>query len=351
MTALSDFRFIQAGVVFVAFAASGCRHEAFEGGGGTPTVEATPALIAEADRRFDFGFVVSRPGRRSPHAYRLTNTTTNVVNLLNVINYKTCCGSVRAEKLKLDPGESAEVEVTLHLDNQFGDVVNTTEVVTDLASDERIELRTSATTVPFLRVEPASTPDGPILAGSKAETVAAFEVFAAGDASEPPIDLDVVELDSTIPVEWTGPKQDSPSEDGVVVQSRVFRAALDATGEPGERRAEVVMRKGSDDLFRHVVSWTIVAPIAVAPEMIVLKSGGRDHRVTLKSRDQQAFRVTRIECDAPEVHGRAASGEPALTQVVEVEGDPKPGTARGVVSVFTDHPTLSKIEVPFIVLD
>ena len=294
---------------------------------------------------------MSRPGRRSPHSYRLTNTTAGVVNLLNVINYKTCCGSVRAEKLKLEPGESTEVEVTLHLDNQFGDVVNTTEVVTDLPSDESIVLRTSATTVPFLRVEPASQPDGPILAGSKAGTVAAFRVFAAGDASEAPVDLDHVELQSTIPVEWTGPKQNSPSEEGVEIQSRVFRATLDATGAPGERRAEVVMRRESNDLLRHAVAWTVVAPITVAPEMIVLKSGGRDNRVVLKSRDQQAFRVTRVECDSPEVRGQATSAEPALTQVVEVSGDPKPGAGRGVVSVFTDHPTLSKIEVPFIVLD
>ncbi|WP_373926575.1 hypothetical protein [Paludisphaera borealis] len=168
-----------------------------------------------------------------------------VVNLLNVINYKTCCGSVRAEKLRLAPGESAEVEVTLHLDHQFGDVVNETEVVTDLPSNESIMLRTSATTVPSLRVEPVSLPDGPILADASQEQRAAFQVFAAGDASEPPIDLDLVELHSTIPVDWTGPKQDSPSEDGVEVQSRVFHASLDMSGEPGNRRAEVLMQKAS----------------------------------------------------------------------------------------------------------
>ncbi len=157
-----------------------------------PKVEAKPALIAEAGRRRDFGAVVSRPGRTAPHAYRFVNTTANVVNLLNVINRKTCCGSVRAEKLRLGPGDSADVEATLHLDNRFGDVVNETEVVTDLPADERVVLRTSATTVMFLRVEPVSLPDGPLLAGMEVAPRAAFQVFAAGDASEPPIDLDRV---------------------------------------------------------------------------------------------------------------------------------------------------------------
>ncbi|MDR3623388.1 MAG: hypothetical protein P4L85_28910 [Paludisphaera borealis] len=85
--------------------------------------------------------------------------------------------------------------------------------------------------------------------------------------------------------------------------------------------------------------------------MIVLKSGEHDYRVVLKSQDQKPFRVTRIECETPGVRDLASSAEPALSQVVEVKGDPKPGSGRGVVSIFTDHPTLSKIGVPFIVLD
>ena len=124
-----------------------------------------------------------------------------------------------------------------------------------------------------------------------------------------------------------------------------------AVSRPGRRSPHSYTRKEANDLLRHVVAWQVVAPITVAPEMIVLKSGGRDNRLVLKSRDQQAFRVTRVECDSPEIHGRTAAEEPALTQVVEVTGVSRPGTGRGVVSVFTDHPTLSKLEVPFIVLD
>ncbi|APW61417.1 DUF1573 domain-containing protein [Paludisphaera borealis] len=350
MIAFPGRRTIQFGAI-VLFAASGCREESSAARRPTPNAGSKPALIAEADRSHDFGVVASRPGRRSPHSYRLVNTTANVVNLLNVINYKTCCGSVHAEKLRLAPGESADVEVTLHLDDKFGDVVNETEVVTDLPSNESIMLRTSATAVPSLRVESVTLPDGPVLPVAKQAPRAAFRVFAAGDASEPPIDLDLVELHSTIRVEWDGPKQESPSEDGVEVQSRLFHAALDTAGKPGDRRAEVLMRKGSNVLLRQVVDWKVVPPITVAPEMIILKSGAHDYRVVLKSQDQQAFRVTRVDCETLGVRGLASGDESALTQVLEVKGDPKPGAKRGVVSIFTDHPTMSKIEIPFVALD
>jgi hypothetical protein len=279
------------------------------------------------------------------------NTTASVVNLLNIINRKTCCGSVRAEKLRLGRGASADIEVTLHLDNRFGDVVNVVEVVTDLPSEEHIELRTSATAVMFLRVEPVSLPQGPILAGTDVASWATFQVFAAGDAGEPPIDLDRIALRSTIPAEWAGPKQEDPSEDGRTIESRLFHATLDATGSPGNRRAEVLMEEESNVLLRHVVDWRVVPPISIVPEMIVLKSGDHDYRVVLKSQDEAAFRVTGVECGDPGVHGLAASSDPAPTQVVVVKGTPKPGTKRGVVAISTDHPASGKIEVPYTVLD
>jgi hypothetical protein len=336
--------------VFLAtLVASGCRNAPPEG----PRVEAKPTLIAETDRRHHFGTVVSRPGRTASHSYRLVNTTANVVNLLNVINRKTCCGSVRAEKLRLGCGEAADVEVTLHLDNRFGDVVNVVEVVTDLPSDERVELRTSATAVMFLRVEPVSLPQGPILAGTDVASRATFQVFAAGDADEPPIDLNRIALRSTIPVEWAGPKQECPSEDGLTIESRVFRTTMDAAGLPGNRRAEILlqMEKESDVLLRHVVDWRVIPPVSVAPEMIVLKSGDHEYRVVLKSQDKAAFRVTGVACGDQGVHGLAASSDPAPTQVVVVKGTPKPGAKRGVVAISTDHPASGKIKVPYTVLD
>jgi hypothetical protein len=71
----------------------------------------------------------------------------------------------------------------------------------------------------------------------------------------------------------------------------------------------------------------------------------------LISQDQRAFRVTRVDCETPGVRGLASGDEPALTQVLDVKGDPQPGAKRGAVSVFTDHPTMSKIEIPFVALD
>ncbi|GAC1475706.1 MAG: hypothetical protein NVSMB9_28670 [Isosphaeraceae bacterium] len=314
--------------------------------------EPRPALIAAADRENDFGAVVARPGQRRSHRYRLANTTPHAVKIVDVINRKTCCGIVHVGRLILQPGEATDVEVTLVVGDKFGEVAHETEVVTDMPSNSSIVLRTTAQAVPAFRIAELSPSGGAILIGASESRRAEFQVVASGTSTDPPVDLDRVGLRSTIKVDWVGPKEECPSDDGLMAESRRFAAWLDPAGPPGVRRAEIVLQDGKQVLHRHVVDWEVVSPITFAPRMIVMKPGKRDCRVLLQSGDRKVFRITRIECKVPGIHGRAENAAAALTQIIiKVEGASRAEGGRGVVSVFTDHPAQGKVDLPFLVLD
>ena len=322
---------------------------------GTTTEESQPeqkpTLIAEEDREHDFGTVIGKPGQKMGHRYHLTNTTRQDVKIVNVINRKTCCGVVKVGPLMIRPGESTDVDLTLVVGDKFGAVVHETEVLTDLPSEPSIILRTTATAHTAFRIEEISRSDEPILAGAREPRRAEYRVFAAGTTADPAIDLGRLELRSTIKVDWVAPKEESPSDDGLTVESRRFTASLDPDGPPGERKAEALLQDGKNVVCRHDVNWEVVSPITASPKVIVMKAGKLDYRVLIQSSDKTPFRITRVECSAPGVQGRSAKTVAGIAQIVEVDGVPRPKDGRGVVTVFTDHPAQAKLDVSFILLD
>jgi hypothetical protein len=330
---------------------AGCNRSPSTTERGRPESEAKPTLIAEADREHDFGAVIANSGRKVKHRYRLRNDTRRDIKILNVINRKTCCGIVQADAPTLHSGDATEIGVTLLVGDRFGRVVHEAEVVTDSPDESSLVFRTEATAVPPIRIEEVAAFDRTIIIGAKEPRLAAFRVYASGTAAEHPIDLDRVELRSTTKVDWAGPKESSPAEDGLQVESRRFIAALDPTGPPGEHRAEVLLQEGNRIVGRHIVSWEVVSPIVASPKVVVIRSGQRECRVIIRSRDQRPFRIKRVECAASGVKGRASSATAALAQTVYIEGVLQSKDHRGSVTVLTDHPLQEKVELPLLVID
>ena len=313
--------------------------------------EPEPSLIAEADRQHDFGVVVASSGRKLNHVYRLANTTSRELKIVDVINRKTCCGEILAEDVKLLPGAVTNIKVTLLVGGRFGDVVNEAEVVTAPPSEPSIVLRTSATAHPPFRVEEISPSREAVLAGTSGTRGAEYRVFAAGSPSEPPTDLDRVRLASTVQVDWVGRKQAAPSEDGLVVESRRLVALLDSAGGAGDRTAEIHFKDGAQVLLKHVVYWEVIPHLTASPKVTVIGSGRTRHAAIIHSHDRQPFKITRVECSTPGIRCRATAGGPALAQTVEIEIVPQPLRGRGVATVYTDHPAQEKVDLPFLVLD
>jgi len=318
----------------------------------SPEAEAHRSLIADGDREHDFGAVIGRPGQKMDHRYRLANATSRDVAITDVINRKTCRGIVNPVAKTLRPGESTDVVVTLVVGDRFGGIVHEAEVVTGSPDEPSIVLRTSARAFPAFRVEElASNNKEAILIGSQPRE-AEFRVVATGNAADPAADLDRMTLRSTVSVEWSGPKEVATSDlEGLTAESRRFVARLDPANGPGARKAEVLVLDGDQPRFRHALEWTIETPLSASPRMVVMKPAQAAFRVLIQARDRKPFRVDRVESAYPGVRGRAAGGDAATTQVVEIEGSPPSDVKKGTLTVVTDHPAQPKLDLPFMVLD
>ncbi len=319
----------------------------------TESTAVSAPLIAEESRSHHFGAVISKSGLKLKHAYRLVNTTKHDIKVVDLVNLKPCCGEVRIGKTILHPGDETKVEVALSIRQEFGEIVHGTQVLTEPPQPDDLVLRTMATAYPPIRLEETSPGGVPVLLSSDHRRRLEFRVFASGSSSEPPCDLDCVALRLTIKVEWAGPKEVVPSDDGLRVESRRFGALLDPTGPRGERRAEIRLLNGSHALYGHIVSWEVVSPIGVSPKLVVIQPGKQDYRVLIESRDQKLFRVTGVECKVRGVQGRARDAAAAFTHTVEIEnrGVAPPEGGRGVITVFTDHPFQAKVDLPFVVIE
>jgi len=309
-------------------------------------------LIDEADASHHFGNVVG-DARTLTHRYRFRNVSGRAVKVVEVVNRKPCCGTVRFEARDLSPGAEMVVEVDLSLRQEFGEVVHFAQVVTDPPVPKEILLRTSATAFPPLRVEEVGPSTTRELTEATGPARVEFRAFAYGTATDPPADLDRRKLVSTVGAEWLGVKEVGPPEDGLRTESRRFAATLDGQGPPGGRSAAIGLADGTGVPFQHVVRWEVVAPVVVTPKVVVLQAGTREYHVLIRCRDRTPFRVTRVESGVPGVSGRPDGADPAEVHKVTVVAEESACSAggRGTLTVVTDHPVLGTIEVPVVALD
>jgi hypothetical protein len=310
------------------------------------------SLVEEESRAHHFGAVVSSASRTLRHTYRLANSTSHDVKIVEIVNRKPCCGDVRVSTTILHPGGEAQVEVTLTVRQEFGDIVHEVVVSTEPAQAEPLVLRTTAEVYPPLRIEGVTPASALALLVSGQPRLAEFRAFACGSSAEPAIDLGRAGLRSMIGAQWLGPSEDGPAVNGLTVTWRRFGALLDPAGPVGERKAEVLIMDGDRVAYRHAVTWEAVAPIAASPQLIVVEPGKREYRVVVRSRDQRHFRITRIECKGVVVEWRAASSAAALAHTVELGGlgALAANVKRGTITMLTDHPQ-GNVELPFVVLE
>lgn len=315
-----------------------------------PTGTVETSLIPEDARDHHFGAVVAHPGRKLSHSYRLVNTSRHDVRLLDVVNGRPCCGEVAVTKTTLHPGDHTDVEVTIAVGGKFDAVVHETLLRTDDPTDREVVLRTSALAVPPVRIEEESTTAATVLSHEPPQRVV-LAVSAYGSASDPAVDLTTAEPRSTLKVEWVGPAAEGPGEEGLRCTTRKLALWLDPGGALGQRRDEVVLQTGKQIHHRYMVNWQVIAPITTAPAVIVLKPGDRDQRVLLRSSDRTAFRVVRVDSPATGLTGRVESPSSAATHTIVIAGLPSARQRRGLVTVVTDHPAQSRVELPYLLLD
>jgi hypothetical protein len=253
----------------------------------------------------------------------------------------------------LHPGDATEVEVTLSIRQEFGEVVHGTSVVTDPAQPDELVLLTMAKVYPSIRIEENWPAGGTVLLSSAKPREVELRVLAYGSAIEPLVDLNRLVLRSTIKAGWAGAKEELDGDDGLSIQTRMIAAVLDTSGSPGERRAQVQLLDGSETVHSHVITWRVASRIVPDSKVAVIQPGKRDHRVSLRSRDDRPFRVTQVRSDVCGVRCRAQGGAAAVVHAIEISGQPgvHSGGGRGRVIVGTDHPLEPLVTLPLVVID
>ncbi len=320
-----------------------------EGGVGS-----APPLIDQDSSSHDFGAVISLSGRKLIHRYPLSNASSHEVRIVDLVNRKPCCGELHLGKTTLAPGETTELEVKLSIRQEFGVVTHEAVLLTEPPQAEEVVFRTIARAYPPIRFEEITPMAGLTLTTSEPQRAVEFRVSAYGSSTQPLLDLDRAALRSTTPVRWLGPSVLGESVDGLSVRSRRIEASLESRGRPGRRNAEIVLSdEGGQYRFSEIVNWKVADPLSVAPKLVVVRPGVRDYKVLIQARDQKTFRILRVECETPGVHGAPEHDTPAQKQglLIQVGVALVKARRRGVLVVHTDHPAQSRVDLPFVAIE
>ncbi len=342
-------------IIFALAAASvGC-YRAIPGE-STPALtgpDASDRLIDAGSCSFNFGAIIYHPQQRLEHRFPLLNASKHEVRIVELVNRKPCCGAVGAGKLSLQPGERTEVQVILSTQRDFGEVVHEVVVMTEPPQPDGLVLRTSATVFPPIRIEEdASVAGSPIWTSDKPRR-ADFTVFAYGTRASPPIDLNRIDLQSTVKLDWNGPKYEGPSDHGLSVASRRFVALFDPSGRARTEKAEIALKDGDRLVCQRMRSWEVLSPVSATPKMVVLHTADTDRRVVSQSHDHTPFRIIGIECNDAHITARDLDSGPSLTHALDVRRAivARSGDRRAVITVLTDHPAAKRLDMPIVVID
>jgi hypothetical protein len=314
---------------------------------------ASASLIGDSSRFHHFGAVISEPGRKLEYSYQLRNKTRHAIKIVEVVNRKPCCGEIGIGKTTLEPEEETGIRVALSVNQEFGDIIHETVILTDPPQREEIVLRTMAKAFPPIRFEEVASENASALLTSDRPTRVELNVFAYGTPSQPAADLDHLMPVSTLKTTWGGPTEQGHDDGDLIVASRSLAVWVDPSDVAGAHSAEVQLKGRGGVVYRYVLNWETVGAIAASPKMAVVQTGKGNCRVVLRSNVQRKFRVVRAECDIPGVQVRVGNSASALQQVVEVTVS---RTARsnlkgGVIAVFTDDPGQMKVDLPLAILE
>jgi len=305
-------------------------------------------LIAEADSIRDFGLVISKPGRVLDHRFVLKNRTAHDLTII-ADNFKPCCGTVSVDKVNLQPGEETGLVVHLSVGNRFGVVEHETGLRTDPPTGEWI-LRTVARAHLAMRVEQEGRDEAAYIAGGESRRVV-FRVSSFGTPADPLIDLSRVDLSSSLTARWDEAAKEGDAERGLTAVSRRFSVDLDIKGDPGERKASILLRDGEATLHEHGVYWRVVPPITAAPEVVVLKPGVKQIRVLLTARDGLPFRLDRVDNTCSGIKATITGDAKLKNHSIVLDRDGTKADTGGKLIFHTDHPSQAEVIVTVVVLD
>lgn len=250
------------------------------------------------------------------HKYLLINRLGHDIELTDVVNQKPCCGVVEFQKRRLRPDDQAEIEIKLAVGGRIDDISHQAEVITNPALPESLRLRTEADAIAEIRIEELDADDHLLFIGENVPRVANYQLIAAGTPGEPPVDLDKLEIRSSLTVNWIGPQIHSSDDRGLMINARQWVAPLATSEEIGHRTAEILFLLEGKPFYRHKIDWEMVRPIEPMPKMLAIQPGTSRYRITLRSRDARPFHIEGITCNLAMIEAQQPSSTDEVVQTV-----------------------------------
>lgn len=295
---------------------------------------------------FDFGPVVSRPGLSLSHVYPVTNRSAGPIRVVRAINMKSCCGEVELEPATLEPGESTDLAVTVHIHEANGQVTHWATVETDPPSEPGLAFWTSVTAYPAAVIEAEGPANPPILPGG--ELVRRFRLIAHGTAEDPPAALDDAAIECALPADWEGPTADRELDGGLVRRERAFTVRARGEGTIGRRVEEVRVALAGEILARSVARWEVAPALVANPPGLIARGGATlERKLLVRTVDGRPFSIRSIGSDLGCVGLPEAPAEASPMHVLAVTVRPGPDDAgrTGRITIDTDHPAQPTVEV------
>ena len=284
-----------------------------------------------------------RPGLK--WAYKIRNETGQTVQLLEVINRKTCCGVVHAPaRMKVAAGETVDLEVEIKASGTLGPLQHFATVTTDSAACPVLQFWTVADVVPRVRVEPI----GDHSSALKGQPLDQDFLLTAVDVDPAtPIEVTTDGAARGTRIEWSGPTQTITKTNASSSMSRPFRLRVPADREAGAYQERLTVTVDGKFAVGTTTSYAVQPLLTVTPAAVVFKPDRTGITLTFTAADRQPFRVIGATTESAGLSLaplQSADDGPGVTVKLT---DPAAAGRRGSLTIRTDHPRQTLLVVPF----
>jgi hypothetical protein len=241
---------------------------------------------------FDFGLVLAH-GQELRHVFSLTNQTKRPIRVLSGIAQTPCCSAIQALPGRIAPAAASDVAVVFRPGQQTGPRAVRFQIKTDSDEQPIYTLVLQAQLFAEWEIVPAGGRVGSINVG-RSRTENWRIVCRRSESRGLPLP-ETVEGCDAIKARFVGPVSVQTQPGGLVQSTREVEIELAAIPKIGTQQALLVFRWGDGQTKTHLVRWTVVPLVHLAPSGIIIAASNTpiDRAVTLSS-DDRPFRITRV---------------------------------------------------------
>jgi len=305
-----------------------------------------------AGEEFNFGPVLAR-GQVLRHSFTFTNTSHHQIRLTEATAFAPCCSEVGPVSTEpIPPGGQRRIPAVLKFSTEKAEEKRATFVVRT-NSNERptINYALRAAIYPEWETKPLGEPLPRVSRGrSGRQFLRIITRRALGKGEELP---DEVISQPGLVATFTTEATDEAHSDSLFSSSRDVGVVFPASTDLGLHRGQLTFRWPDGRVREHQIHWMVTPALQLSPSRMAVASSDPDitHTFVVRS-DGRAFRVLRVEPRELLLSSDFVP-EVGITHEVKIRlnFDRVAREKGATISIYTDHPDQSTIELPVVVLN